>query len=234
LDTPNIGIDSVYLSRLAIFSGCATVPVKTFIMLRASTERRDSGQPLPTQDKSRTWGASSSQQNENAKSKSNHKRKASAQRKVTFKSQLSSQAPKTRNPSTAKGTSQPNTNTTPVSKRHKALASLLVSFLATSAVAIEIDAADEKTIESANKASSTPLLPPPPKVHTRSSGGVKPSEIRRTRWNRFKYEMGLKMKSGNKGKQRRQSDLLEEMELIDTRAQGREQERQQAKRVGTA
>jgi pyruvate/2-oxoglutarate dehydrogenase complex dihydrolipoamide acyltransferase (E2) component len=185
-------------------------------MLRASTERRDSGQPLPTQDKSRTWGVSSSQQNDNVnKSKSNHKRKASAQRKVT-------------------GTSQPNTNTTPVSRRHKVLASLLVSFLATSAVAIEIDAADEKTVESANKASSTPLPPPPPKVHTRSSSGVKPSEIRRTRWNRFKYEMGLKMKSGNKGKQRRQSDLIEEMELIDTRSQKREQEQQQAKRVGTA
>jgi hypothetical protein len=204
-------------------------------MLRASTERRDSGQPLPTQDKSRTWGVSSSKQNDNVnKSKSNHNRKASAQRKVVFKSQPSSQAPKTRNPSTAKGTSQSNTNTTPVSRRHKVLASLLVSFLATSAVAIEIDAADEKTVESANKASSTPLPPPPPKVHTRSSSGVKPSEIRRTRWNRFKYEMGLKMKSGNKGKQRRQSDLMEEMELIDIRSQKREQERQQAKRVGTA
>jgi hypothetical protein len=194
-------------------------------MLRASTERRDSAQPFTTQDKSRTWGASSSQQNENVKPKLNHKRKASAQRKVTFKSQLSSQSRRPNNSTTTKGTSQSNINTTPVTNRHKALASLLVSFLATSQVAFETDAADEKTMESANKASTTPLPPPPPKSHKPSTSGVKPSEIRRTRWNRFKFEMGLKMKSGNKAKQRRESLMLDEMELIDTRSQGREHER---------
>jgi hypothetical protein len=202
-------------------------------MLRAFTERRDSGQPFPTQEKSRSWGASSSNQNESVKPKSNHKRKASAQRRVTFKSQISTQIPRTKFSNSTKGTSQGNTNTTPVSKRHKALASLLVSFLATSSVAIEIDAADEKTIQSANKASSTPLPPAPPKAHTRSVSGVKTSEIRRTRWKRFKYEMGLKMKSGHKGKQTQRSALMDEMELVDIASQGREQERQQAKRVGT-
>lgn len=205
-------------------------------MLRAFTERRDSGQAGLTPDKSKTWGASSSKQN----AKSNHKRKASAKPKVTFKSQMSggssSQAQK-KKPTSSKRTSQADTNTTPVTKRHKALASLLVSFLATSSVAIEIDAADQKTIESANKASSTPLPPPPPKAHTRSTSGIKASEIRKTRWKRFKYEMGLKMRSSGKGKVRRQSTQLNEMELVDMRAQEREEERQQSqqsKRVGTA
>jgi hypothetical protein len=204
-------------------------------MLRTLTDRRDSGQSSTIQDKSRTWGASSSNPNANAKPKSNHKRRASAtQHRVTFKSQASSQIPRSKTSTTAQGTLQNNTNMTPVTKRHKVLASLLVSFLATSSVAIELDAADEKTIKSANKASSTPLPPPPPKVHTRSASGVKPSEIRRTRWKRFKYEMGLKLKSGNKGKQPQRSALMEEMELVDYAAQEREQERQKANRVGTA
>jgi hypothetical protein len=102
----------------------------------------------------------------------------------------------------------------------------LVSFLATSSVAIEIDAADKKTMESANTASSTPLPPPPPKAHTRSASGVKASEIRKTRWRRFKYEMGLKMKSGRNGKQKQQSARADEMELADMRSQEREEERQ--------
>jgi len=202
-------------------------------MLRAFTERRDSGQATPTQEKSRTWGASSSKQNAGTKPKSNHKRKASAKSKVTFKSQMSS-GQKAKTTTAAKRTSQADTNTTPVSKRHKAFASLLVSFLATSSVAVDYDAADEKTIESASKASSTPLPPPPPKVHTRSTSGVKPSEIRKTRWKRFKYEMGLKMKSGQKGKQRQRPAQTTEMELADMMSNEREDHRQQAKRVGTA
>jgi hypothetical protein len=207
-------------------------------MLRAFTERRDSGQPSPTHGKSRTWGTSSSKQHVAPTPKTNHKRKASAKPKVTFKSQMSgasgSQAQKSKATTAAKRTSQADTNTTPVSKRHKAFASLLVSFLATSSVAIEIDAADQKTIESANKASSTTLPPPPPKAYTRSASSVKPSEIRKTRWKRFKYEMGLKMKSGQKGKQRQQSALMEEMELVDMISKEREETRQQSKRVGTA
>ncbi|KAH7396797.1 hypothetical protein DE146DRAFT_51293 [Phaeosphaeria sp. MPI-PUGE-AT-0046c] len=206
-------------------------------MLRAFTERRDSSQPSPTQEKSKTWvPSSSSKQNGVAKPKSNHKRKSSAKPKVVFKSQMSgpsgSQAPRTRTAVT--GTSQIDTNTTPVSKRHKAFASLLVSFLATSSVAIEPDAADEKTIESANKASSTPLPPAPKKAHTRSASVVKPSEIRKTRWKRFKYELGLKMKTGQKGKQKQEATQPTEMELVDMEAQKREQARQEARRVGTA
>jgi hypothetical protein len=131
----------------------------------------------------------------------------------------------------AKWTSQTNTNTTPVSKRHKAFASLLVSFLATSSVAIEIDAADKKTIESANTASLTPLPPAPPKAHTRSASGVKASEIRKTRWKRFKYEMGLKMKSGRSGKQKQRSTRTDEMEMesVDVRSQEREEARQEGR-----
>jgi hypothetical protein len=97
-----------------------------------------------------------------------------------------------------------------------------VSFLATSSVAIDIEAADQKTIESANKASTTPL---PSKPHPRSTGGVKPSEIRRTRWKRFRYEMGLKMKSGRNGKQRRSSIGMDEMEMVDLLAREREEGR---------
>ncbi|KAH7083088.1 hypothetical protein BKA63DRAFT_561275 [Paraphoma chrysanthemicola] len=204
-------------------------------MLRAFTERRDSGQASPAQDKSNTWAAaSSSKQNAAPKPKSNHKRKSSAKPKVTFKSQMSGPSgsrPKTT--AAARRASQADPNTTPVSKRHKALASLLVSFLATSSVAIDEEAADEKTINSANKASSTPLPPPPPKAHTRSGSGVKASEIRKTRWKRFKYEMGLKMKSGQKH-QPKQAAQRDEMELVDMMAHEREHERQQSKRVGTA
>jgi hypothetical protein len=152
-----------------------------------------------------------------------------------FKSQMSGPSgsqQKTKATTAAKRTSQADTNTTPVSKRHKALASLLVSFLATSSVAVDEDAANEKTIKSANQASSTPLPPPPPKAHTRSASGVKPSEIRRTRWKRFKYEMGLKLKSGPKH-QPKQAAQRDEMELADMMSHERGQEQQQSKRVGT-
>lgn len=108
-----------------------------------------------------------------------------------------------------------------------------MSFLATSSVTVDYDAADEKTIQSANKASLTPLPPPPPKAHKRSTSGVKPSEIRKTRWKRFKYEMGLKMKSGQNGKEREPVEATE-MELADMRSNEREFARQEAKRVGTA
>jgi hypothetical protein len=223
------------LLRLATFFKLRDRPFPLFTMLRAFTERRDSGQATPTQEKSKTWGASLSKQNAGPKTKLNHKRKTSAKPKVTFKSQMSGasgQKPKTA--TAAKRVSQADTNTTPVGKRHKAFASLLVSFLATSSVAVDYDAADEKTIESANKASTTALPPPPPKAHRRSTSGVKPSEIRKTRWKRFKYEMGLKMKSGQKGKQRQQPAQATDMELADMRSNEREEERQQANRVGTA
>lgn len=208
-------------------------------MLRAFTERRDSSQPSPTQDKAKTWVASSSsKQNGAAKPKSNHRRKSSAKPKVMFKSQMSgpsgSQAPRTKTNAAANTTSDVDTNTTPVSKRHKAFASLLVSFLATSSVAIEPDAADEKTMQSAAKASSTPIPAAPKKAHTRSASIVKPSEIRKTRWKRFKYELGLKMKTGPKGKQKQDPAQPTEMELVDMESQQREQDRREARRVGTA
>ncbi|KAF1911054.1 hypothetical protein BDU57DRAFT_108803 [Ampelomyces quisqualis] len=204
-------------------------------MLRAFTERRDSGISSPTQEKSRTWGASSSKQNVVPKPKTSHRRKASGKPKVMFKPQMSrasgSQAQKTRTSTAANRTSQVDANT---NRRHKAFTSLFVSFLATSSVAIEPDAADEKTIQSANKAASTPLPPTPVKAHTRSACSIKPSEIRKTRWKRFKYEMGLKMKSGQMWNQRQQSAQLMEMRLVDVESQAQKQDRQRAKRIGTA
>jgi hypothetical protein len=201
-------------------------------MLRAITDRRDSGHLSTDQNKPRTWDASASRQYAAPKSKINHKHKASAIPKVTFKSQTS--GPSRSQAQQTKRTSASKTNTTPVSKRHKAFASLLVSFLATSSVTIDMEAVDAKTIESANKASTTPLPPPPPKALSRSASGVRPSEIRKTRWKRFKYEMGLKMRSGHKGKQRRLSAEIDEMEMVDLLAQERETERKKGRRVGTA
>ncbi|KAH8725019.1 hypothetical protein GQ44DRAFT_707647 [Phaeosphaeriaceae sp. PMI808] len=203
-------------------------------MLRAFTERRDSGQASPTQDKSKTWVASSSKQNIAPKSKTNHKRKSSAKPKVTFKSQGAgppgSQKQRTKT-FAAESTSQTESNSTPVGKRHKAFASLLVSFLATSSVVIDETAADEKTIQSATKGPTT-APQPLPKAHRRSASGAKPSEIRKTRWKRFKYEMGLKMKSGQKNKAK-QSTQREEMELVGISSRGREQAPQPSKRIGT-
>lgn len=102
-------------------------------------------------------------------------------------------------------------------------------------MAIEYDAADQKTIEAASKNSVQPTVPAPPKkAYIRPASGVRPSEIRKTRWKRFKYEMGLKMKRGNKGKgkERRkvtEEDALEEVELAELRLE--ERERQEAKRA---
>jgi hypothetical protein len=78
---------------------------------------------------------------------------------------------------------------------------LFISLLAVSPAAIEYDAANQQTMEAAQKASIKPTQPASSKkAYSRQVGGVRPSEIRKTRWKRFKYEMGLKMKNTGKGK----------------------------------
>lgn len=160
--------------------------------------------------------------------------------KVTFKSQTWSNTTtrprgtqKARTPTSKRASSDP-TDSTPVTKRQSRFASLFISLLAVSPMAIEYDAADQKTIEAAAKDSVQPTVPTPPKkAYIRPVSGVRPSEIRKTRWKRFKYEMGLKMKRGNrgKGKERKRAveeDALEEVELAELRLE--ERERQEAKR----
>jgi hypothetical protein len=93
---------------------------------------------------------------------------------------------KTKTTTIAQQTPQVKINIIPVSKRHKAFASLCLSFLATSSVATEIDAADQNTIESANKTSSAAASRPLPKIYTRSTSAARPSGIRKTKWKRFK------------------------------------------------
>lgn len=153
-----------------------------------------------------------------SKTKSNPRHKASSSKpKVTFKSQTWTNS--TSKPH-ASSTSKPKLNTAdkrdpadtatttsaPVTKHQSRFASLFISLLAVSPTAIEYDAADQKTIETAQQASTAPTAPAPPKkVYKRSASVVRPSEIRKTRWKRFKYEMGLKVKShgSNRGKDRK-------------------------------
>lgn len=86
-------------------------------------------------------------------------------------------------------------------------------------------------METAQKASTALTAPAPPKkAYVRPVGSVKPSEIRKTRWKRFKYEMGLKMKShGNgKGKDRKKFKQMKDtndVELEEMRGEARVTER---------
>ncbi|KAF1829138.1 hypothetical protein BDW02DRAFT_574253 [Decorospora gaudefroyi] len=111
----------------------------------------------------------------------------------------------------------------PVTKRQSRFASLFISLLAVSPMAIEYQAADQQTIEAAQKAAVQPA--PAKKAHVRHASGVRTSEIRKTRWKRFKYEMGLKMKntaSRGKGKERRNWTRMEDVEMEDMRAEEQE------------
>ncbi|KAJ4371257.1 hypothetical protein N0V83_004474 [Neocucurbitaria cava] len=115
-----------------------------------------------------------------------------------------------------------------VTKRQSRLASLFMSLLAVSPMAVEYDAADQKTIEAAQEAVTQPT--PPKKPYIPLVIRVSPSEIRKTRWKRFKYEMGLKMKSrhNRKGKERNKWMQIEGVEMGELN--GEERERQNAKR----
>jgi hypothetical protein len=88
-------------------------------------------------------------------------------------------------------------------------------------MAIEYDAADQQTMEAAQRPSVKTAQPTSSKkTQVRLSGSVRPSEIRKTRWKRFKYEMGLKMKNTGRGKakDRRQRAQVADMELENLRA----------------
>jgi hypothetical protein len=89
-------------------------------------------------------------------------------------------------------------------------------------MAIEYDAADQQTMEAAQMASVRPTEPTPPrKAQARRSSGVRPSEIRKTRWKRFKYELGLKMKSTcrGKGRNRREWAQVGDVELDEVQSE---------------
>jgi hypothetical protein len=100
-----------------------------------------------------------------------------------------------------------------------------MSLLAVSPMAIEYDAANQETMEAAQKAAVQPTQPAPPKkARTGRTSGARPSEIRKTRWKRFKYEMGLKIKSTGraKGKDRRKWTQADDVELEEMRPEERE------------
>lgn len=152
--------------------------------------------------------------------------------KVTFESQTwSISSPRTRKSTTAtptKRASSDPTDSRSVTKRQSRLASLFISLLAVSPMAVEYDAADQKTVEAAQKASTQPTAPKKP--YMRPVRCVRPSEIRKTRWKRFKYEVGLKMKGRHdrKGKERNKWMQIEDAELEVLNDE--ERDRQNAKR----
>ncbi|KAL6712207.1 hypothetical protein ACN47E_000084 [Coniothyrium glycines] len=124
-----------------------------------------------------------------------HRRTASFKPKVAFESQAwtaSSSQPRviTKSASTiaSKRASSNPTTGKPVTKGQSRFASLFISFLAVSPAAIEYEAADEATMEAAQRVATQPTKPN--EAVKRVAGGVKQSEIRKTRWKRFKYELG--------------------------------------------
>ncbi|KAI4684373.1 uncharacterized protein J4E84_006362 [Alternaria hordeiaustralica] len=95
----------------------------------------------------------------------------------------------------SKGTATDPSSPKTVTKRESRFASLFIALLAVSPMAIEYDAADQQTMEAAQEASvSATQQESPKKTEARPGSGVKSSEIRKTRWKRFKYELGLKMR----------------------------------------
>jgi hypothetical protein len=157
-----------------------------------------------------------------------HKRKTSTSKpKVMFQSQTwSSPAIRHRttfksNPAAAnKRASSDPTASRPVTKQQSRFASLFMSLLAVSPMAIEYDAANKETMDAAQKAAVQPTQPvPPKKARIGRTSGARPSEIRKTRWKRFKYEMGLKIKSTGrvKGKDRRKWTQADDVELEEMR-----------------
>ncbi|RYN24859.1 hypothetical protein AA0112_g8803 [Alternaria arborescens] len=158
-----------------------------------------------------------------------HKRRTSASRSgVVFKSRTWNETTskhhttfKTRSTTSNKRTTSDSTSSVTATKQQSRFASLFISLLAVSPMAIEYDAADQQTMEAAQRPSVKTTQPTSSKkTQVRLSGSVRPSEIRKTRWKRFKYEMGLKMKSTGRGKakDRRQRVQVADMELENLRA----------------
>jgi len=112
----------------------------------------------------------------------------------------------------------------PVTKRESRFASLFIALLAVSPMAIEYDAADQQTVEAAQAASvSATQQESSKKPEAQPESRVKSSEIRKTRWERFKYELGLKMKitSRQKAKDRWKWTQAEDLELEVLRSEER-------------
>ena len=104
----------------------------------------------------------------------------------------------------------------PVTKRESRFASLFIALLAVSPMAIEHDAADQQTMEAAQEASvSAPQPESFKKSEARPGNGIKSSEIRKTRWKRFKYELEMKMRitGRRKAKDRWKWTQAEDIEL---------------------
>lgn len=111
-----------------------------------------------------------------------------------------------------------------VTKRESRFASLFIALLAVSPMAIEYDAADQQTMEAAQNASVSATQPESPKkTDDPPESSVRRSEIRKTRWNRFKYEMKLKMRitGRRKAKDRWKWTQAEDMELEVLRSEER-------------
>jgi hypothetical protein len=109
-------------------------------------------------------------------------------------------------------------------KRESRFSSLFIALLAVSPMAIECDAADQQTMEAAQRASVCATQPESSKkAYTRPTNGVTPPEIRKTKWRRFKYEIGLKMRITGRGtaKDRWKWTRAEDMELKILRAEER-------------
>ena len=128
--------------------------------------------------------------------------------------------PITSSQGTAADPSSPKT----VTKRESRFASLFIALLAVSPMAIEYDAADQQTMEAAQEASVSATQPESPKkTATPPEKGDRRSEIRKTKWRRFKYEMKLKMRITGKakGKDRWKWTQAEDMELEVLRSEER-------------
>ncbi|KAI4647272.1 uncharacterized protein J4E79_010424 [Alternaria viburni] len=112
----------------------------------------------------------------------------------------------------------------PVTKRESRFASLFIALLAVSPMAIEYDAADQQTIEAAQEASVSATQPESPKkTAAPPDRGIKRSEIHKTRWRQFKYEMKLKMRitGRRKAKDRWKWTQAEDVELEVLRSEER-------------
>ena len=91
-------------------------------------------------------------------------------------------------------------------------------------MAIEYDAADQQTMEAAQEASvSATQSESSKKSDAQPENSVKRSEIRKTRWKRLKYELGLKIRitSRRKAKDRWKWTQAEDMELEVLRSEER-------------
>ena len=113
----------------------------------------------------------------------------------------------------------------PVTKRESRFASLFIALLAVSPMAIEYDAADQQTMEAAQAASvSAPQPESSKKTGNPTENGIKKSEIRRTKWRRFKHELKLKMRITGKAKakDRWKWTQAEDMELKVLRSEERD------------